>query len=133
MKITYQINPEITVEEAREIYLQSGLNRPEDPHKVKQMLQNATIIITAHDQERIVGFLRAFTDFSFDCYLNDLAVHREYQRQGIGKELIELLQQQLEKDVMLLLVAAPDAVGFYEKLGYGNFKRLEDTWYKVVK
>lgn len=134
MNITYQINPTISVEEAREIYQQSGLNRPEDLRKIEKLLENATILITARNQDgKLVGLLRAFTDFVFDCYLNDLAVHRDYQGQGIGKQLTRYLLDQLEHDVMVLLVSAPDAIGFYKKLGFTNFKRVEDTWYKVKR
>lgn len=134
MNITYQMNPVITAAEAHEIYQQSGLTRPEDPRKIELLIKNATILITARNEEgQIVGFLRAFTDFVFDCYLNDLAVHRDYQGQGIGKQLISHLYDQLDQDVMILLVAAPAAIGFYERQGFSNFKRLEDTWYKVKR
>ena len=43
----------------------------------------------ARDGARLIGISRAVTDFSYCCYLSDLAVDAAYQRQGIGKRLIE--------------------------------------------
>ena len=133
MTISYQINPGITAEEVLTIYLESGLNRPTETRRIQQMIDHATIIITAQDGDKLVGCLRAFTDYSFDCYLNDLAVHREYQKRGIGKELIQQLKNQLEDQVMIMLISAADAAPFYAKLDFRNFSRLEDTWYLVTQ
>ena len=50
--------------------------------------QHADIIVTARAGGLLVGISRAITDHSFCTYLSDLAVDREYQGRGIGKELI---------------------------------------------
>ncbi|SFS40961.1 GNAT family N-acetyltransferase [Paenibacillus sp. 453mf] len=48
-------------------------------------------IITVRDEGRLVGFLRAITDYSYCCYISDIAVDKDNQGQGIGKELIRIL------------------------------------------
>ena len=53
------------------------------------MLHHADLLITAWDGERLVGVARSVTDFSYCCYLSDLAVDEQYQKQGIGLQLIE--------------------------------------------
>jgi len=57
------------------------------------------------------------TDFTYSCYLSDLAVRKEYQKQGIGKKLILLTKERLGDQCMLLLVSAPAAVNFYSRIG----------------
>ena len=52
------------------------------------MLANANLLIGAYCDGRLVGLARALTDFSYCCYLSDLAVAKEYQRHGIGRELV---------------------------------------------
>ena len=45
----------------------------------------------SHSSQRIgllVGVSRAITDYHYCTYLSDLAVDVDYQRQGIGRELI---------------------------------------------
>ena len=52
------------------------------------MLRHADLIVTARKDGRLVGVARSMTDFSYCCYLSDLAVDVACQRQGIGKQLI---------------------------------------------
>lgn len=70
------------------------------------------------DETRLVGFLRAMTDFSFDCYLNDLAVDVDYQRQGIGREMVNQLKELLDDKVLIMLISASKAEDFYKSLGF---------------
>jgi ribosomal protein S18 acetylase RimI-like enzyme len=69
---------------------------------------------------------RSLTDFCFACYLSDLAVDKQYQHQGIGKELVRLTRQALGETTMLLLIAAPEAMGYYGKIG---FEKMDRAWW----
>jgi ribosomal protein S18 acetylase RimI-like enzyme len=97
----------------------------EDLERIQRMIQHANLILTAWDGEKLVGIARALTDFSYCCYLSDLAVDREYQRHGIGKELIRRLRESLGDEVMLLLLAAPEATDYYPHIG---FEKAENAW-----
>lgn len=101
----------------------SGLKRPTgDLLRMARMLEEADLIWTAWDGDRLVGLARSLTDFCYCCYLSDLAVAKEYQRQGIGKELIRLTRESLGDQVMLLLLAAVTAEGYYERVGFVQVK-----------
>jgi len=63
------------------------------------------------------------TDFHYACYLSDLAVHRDYQSFGIGKEMQNLTLKQLGPRCKLILLAAPNANEYYPKVGYRNNPR----------
>lgn len=87
------------------------------------MLQFGNILITAWDKDLLVGVSRALSDFSFCCYLSDLAVDASYQHQGIGKKLIEVTHEVSGvEDTMLMLLAAPAAVNYYPKIGMNRFE-----------
>ena len=64
---------------------------------------------------------RAITDFSYCCYLSDLAVDTAYQGQGIGKRLIEETHAVAGRQTSLFLVSAPAAVDYYPKIGMKSF------------
>jgi len=81
------------------------------------MIEQADVIVTAWDGERLVGVARSLSDFAFCTYLSDLAVDLEYQHQGIGRELVRLSREAVGEESMLLLLAAPEAVDYYPKLG----------------
>jgi len=90
------------------------------------MLQNASLILTARTQEgELVGVSRAITDFHYCTYLSDLAVDVEFQRQGIGKQLIEATHQASGKSTNLILLAAPAAEKYYPHIG---FTKHESCW-----
>ncbi|MEP7199582.1 MAG: GNAT family N-acetyltransferase, partial [Chloroflexota bacterium] len=89
MNLTYQINTPITAEQFVALCLSSGLRRPiDDQPRIQRMLDHANLTLTAWDGETLVGFARSLTDYGFCCYMSDLAVRAEYQRHGIGQQLI---------------------------------------------
>ncbi|KQW93600.1 hypothetical protein ASC94_13395 [Massilia sp. Root418] len=92
------------------------------------MLANANLIVTARIGGKLVGIARAMTDFSFSCYLSDLAVTEEAKGCGIGGALIEALRQHLGPTVNVILSAVPKAVPFYQRIGMAA---LPDCfWYR---
>lgn len=124
--ITFQVNVPLRTEEVIALFERSGIRRPvADPERIGRMIDNANLIVTAWDAERLVGIARALTDFSFCCYLSDLAVEKAYQRQGIGRELIEQVRQEIGQESMLLLLSAPEAMAYYPKVG---FEAVKNGW-----
>ncbi|HNB58463.1 MAG TPA: GNAT family N-acetyltransferase, partial [bacterium] len=51
------------------------------------------------------------------CYLADLAIHPDYQKNGIGKELVRLTKEKVGEEVMILLLSVPTAMTYYPKIG----------------
>jgi predicted N-acetyltransferase YhbS len=92
---------------------------------MKNMVENCSIMIVAKEGEKIIGVARSISDFSYCCYLSDLAVDQEYQRQGIGKMLIKKTQEQLQDNCKIILLSAPDATEYYPKLG---FEKHPSAW-----
>ena len=124
--IQYRDNAAISAEQAIDLYIRStlGERRPiHDKSVFEAMLKHANLIITAWDDEKLVGISRTLTDFSYVAYLADLAVDLDYQRQGIGKELIAKTQASLGSDCMIVLLAAPKANEYYEHIGFEHHPR----------
>lgn len=117
--IHFEDSKTISAVELAAVFSQSGIRRPvEDLPRLQKMLDQADIIITAWDGEKLVGIARAITDFSYCCYLSDLAVDRNYQKEGIGRELVQLVQEKLGEEISLILLASPVAMGYYPKIGF---------------
>lgn len=126
MEIEYRDSAEISVEQAIELYNAStlGERRPVDrPDIFEGMLKNANLTISAWHQEKLVGISRTLTDFTYAAYLADLAVDAKFQKQGIGKRLIEETRNRLGKECMVVLLAAPKANDYYPKLGFEHNPR----------
>lgn len=101
-----------------------GERRPvDDPDTIAGMLANADITITAWDGVRLVGVARSVTDFTYCCYLSDLAVDETYQRGGIGIELMARTQAELGPGCKIILLAAPAAADYYGRVGFTHHPR----------
>ena len=126
MKISYLINPDLKPKEVSALFTNSGIKRPaKDIPRIKRMIENANLIICAKDGKNLVGILRAVTDFSYCCYVSDIAVDKKYQRLGIGKKLVKAAQKTLGNKVMILLLSAPEADSFYSHIGMEN---IQNAW-----
>jgi len=119
--ITYEANPPLTAEQFVAILRASTLaeRRPvDDPEVVAGMVANANLTIVAMDGDKRIGVARSVTDFTYCCYLSDLAVDTAYQKQGIGRELMRVTRQQLGPKCALILLAAPAAAAYYPRVGF---------------
>jgi predicted N-acetyltransferase YhbS len=126
MDIRYVDNAAITAEAAIDLYKRStlGERRPIDrPDIFEGMMKNSNLVISAWDGNQLIGIARSLTDFTYVAYVADLAVDLSYQRQGIGKKLIEETQQRLQSECMIVLLAAPKANDYYPKLGFKHNPR----------
>ena len=128
--ISYLKNVELSVPDVIRVFDSSTINRPtDDLHRIKTMFDNANLIVSAWDGDKLVGICRSLTDFSYCCYLSDLAVDIAYQKQGIGKEMIEQVKQEIGEKVSLILLSAPNAMEYYPKVG---FEKIENG-YKIQR
>ena len=119
MHIEYQIENNLSVDEFIDCLIDSTLGdrRPVNNREcISKMVRNANLIVTARHKELLVGVSRSLTDFSYCTYLSDLAVRKDFQKMGIGKELIRKTKQASEP-AKLILLAAPAAIDYYPKIG----------------
>jgi GNAT superfamily N-acetyltransferase len=117
--IVYCTDRSISAEQLAQVFIRSGIRRPvEDLPRLSGMLDHANVLVTAWDGERLVGVARGLSDFHYCCYLSDLAVDREYQRTGIGRKLVDTVQALIGEKSMLLLLAAPEAMAYYPRIGF---------------
>ncbi len=125
-EIHYRKNEQITANQLAEVFRASGIRRPaEDKPRLEKMLKHADILVTAWDGEKLVGVARALTDYSYCCYLSDLAVDEGYQHKGIGKQLVNEVEKEIGEEAALILLASPIAMDYYPKIG---FHRIENGY-----
>jgi hypothetical protein len=126
MTIEYKINAPITSDQFIDLLQRSTLaeRRPvHDRECMAGMLANSNLIVSAWNGDTLVGIARSVTDFHYACYLSDLAVCASLQKRGIGKQLQITTQTQLGPRCKLILIAAPAANAYYERIGYTNSPR----------
>jgi GNAT superfamily N-acetyltransferase len=121
--IHYAHEPALTSAEFRRVLVESGLgpSRPiDDDRRLLDMLSAADLVLTARAGDAdgpLLGIARGLTDFTWCCYISELAVCASAQGLRIGQGLLSHARQRLGPTVSIILISVPDAVGFYEHAG----------------
>ena len=124
--ITYEIAKSFDIEKIIEVFESSGIVRPtKEKERIKSMFENANLVYFAYDNGELIALARCVTDFSYCCYLSDLAVKKDYQKQGIGKMLIKKVKEHIGEKVALILLSASSAMDYYPKI---NFKKADNAF-----
>jgi ribosomal protein S18 acetylase RimI-like enzyme len=122
--IEYRHNSHLEATDVAAVFDASGIRRPtNDLARIERMFANANLVLSAWYEGKLVGVCRALTDFSYCCYLSDLAVDKAYQNRGIGQQLIANVRSAIGEEVALILVSAPEAIAYYPKAG---FEKIEN-------
>ena len=77
--------------------------------------------LCAFDGERLVGFADVVTNGVTDAYIQDVMVHPDYQRQGVGTQLMQRILARLEAGgvYMVSVIYGEEALRpFYERFGF---------------
>ncbi|MFT8502266.1 MAG: GNAT family N-acetyltransferase, partial [Lacticaseibacillus paracasei] len=112
-------NHAITADQFIHVVNASGITRPtEDRGRMQRMLNNANVLLTAWDDEQLIGVLRGVSDRSYCTFVSELAVTKDYQHQGIATKLLLQLRTMQGPNVSIMLLSAPSAMTFYPKVGF---------------
>lgn len=105
-----------------------GLRHRNLTHYTRHYSINSHSLISAWNNEQLVGIANAISDGFLVVYYPHLLVHPDYQQQGIGKELMRLLREKYSKMHMHMLVADSEVVRFYQKCGFTRAGETEPMW-----
>jgi GNAT superfamily N-acetyltransferase len=100
-----------------------------------QILQNSAFVILAIDDrtEQVIGFINAISDKILSAYIPLLEVLPEYRKQGIGKELIKRMLDELSNLYMIDLCCDETLKPFYKKLGLSPMPAMGKRNYEFQK
>lgn len=104
------------------LFLSTGWNEifKMDRPDIERALANSTFTVSAHASDKLVGFARAVSDGVMYAAIYDVIVHPDYQKQGIGKGLVENITKQCKESGVFSvhLFAAEGTETFYNKAGF---------------
>lgn len=124
MPITYEVNGRPRAEEVCALTVAIGWPDPADHGLalVQKVWDEAPATVVARDGGQLVGMCRAMWDGGIMAFVRSVVVHPDYQRQGIGKRLLELLMGELERLEVehVSLWATAGTEHFYEQFGFAK-------------
>lgn len=129
-RLNYKVNFAISAEDFIRLILQSPFKEIVSTDNITQldaMLNNADLLISVWDEDQVVGFVRAVTDFSSCCYLCELAIDTNYQKHGIDRYLIRLVAEELPANCQIVFFSTDSNLTEYLKLGFTQSPRAWHT------
>jgi len=120
MEVAYQFSCEnISTRELEELFRATNLGGRVG-EKIRRAFVNSWVVCFAWDGASLIGASRALTDGEYHAVIYDVAVHPDYQAQGIGRRLMEQLLERLSV-WRVMLVADAEVQGFYRRLGFESY------------
>lgn len=119
--IEYHVNTVPDKKDLVELYTSVGwMSYVQNPASLLAAVENSFIVITAWQQTELIGLIRGISDGQSILYLQDLLVKPNYQKRGIGSQLIQrvLARYPLIRQKMLLTDDTIKTRHFYEKQGF---------------
>ncbi len=104
------------------LFITTGWNQEykASPDDLERANQNSWLVVSAYDENKLVGFGRVVTDFGLHAMIFDMIVLPEYQGRGIGtlilKKLVDRCLEHGIRDIQLFCAKGKRA--FYEKNGF---------------
>jgi GNAT superfamily N-acetyltransferase len=128
MTIEIKETKDVLQDDIIEIYKANHWSSAEKPDLLFKALMNSHSFVTAWHNEKLVGLGNALSDGFLVVYYPHLIIHPAYHGQGIGRQILNKLQERYSDFHQQILVAEGKAVNFYEKCGFERAGENESMW-----
>ena len=116
----YRIKPKLTDAELKPLFRAAWPHEGEGNASYEPVLARSLTYVAAYSGERLVGFVNVAWDGGVHAFLLDTTVHPEFQRRGIGRELVARAAQEARAlgCAWLHVDFEPHLEGFYRGCGF---------------
>jgi ribosomal protein S18 acetylase RimI-like enzyme len=116
--IEYWLNPTVTNEVLNALFAAAWENHP--PSNFERTHAHSLLYVGAFARERLVGYVNVAWDGGVHGFILDTTVHPEFQRRGIGVELVrEAADAARARGIQWLHVDyEPHLEAFYQQCGF---------------
>lgn len=128
MEIRISETRDIELPQIIELYQANKWSAAEKPQELFNALIHSHSLVSAWDQDRLVGIGNAISDGYLVVYYPHLLVHPDYQGKGIGKMILDKMQEKYSGFHMQMLTADGKAIEFYKKAGFVRAGKTEPMW-----
>ena len=117
-------NKNLPCEQLDKLFVSAGWSDSENTHDnswFKIPFTNSTFVISAWEDDHLVGVVRVLSDTFDRSVIYDLVVLPEYQNQGIGTELVKRCIAHCPNSEWLVQTTEKN-IKYYEKIGFEIYK-----------
>lgn len=118
-EITYTDQKRFSQDDVERLFLSVGWVSGRYPQRLHKALMGSSCVLTAWDDERLVGLVRVLDDGELTAYMHYVLVDPAYHGQGIASRLVEMAKKRY-RDYLYLEVMPEESknASFYQRLGF---------------
>ena len=117
--MVYTEEKKFTQEQAAQLFQSVGWISGQYPVRLYKALMHSSTVLTAWDNDRLVGLARVLDDSEMLAYIHYVLVHPAYHGRGIAGTMIEMIKEKYKN--YLYLEGMPEEsknVPFYQEHGF---------------
>ena len=123
MEIHYKEGIVFSKEQISDLFLTDNWSSGKYPDKLFRAINGSGWLLSAWDNDNLVGFINCIDDGCMTCFLVFLIVHPNYQGKGIGSALLQKMKEHYKSYNRIMITTETDNIEFYSKF---DFKRNDD-------
>jgi Acetyltransferase (GNAT) family. len=116
--IEYRSTHTISPSQLERLFLSVDWASGRYPDKLAAAMENFETVYTAWDGDTLAGLICALDDGVMTAYVHFLLVRPDYQGQGVGGRLLELLKEKYQGFLRIVLVGVNEQIPFYVRRGF---------------
>lgn len=116
--IEFRNTHEFTKEELERLFLSVDWSSGHYPDKLVTAMKNFSTVVSAWDNDRLVGMICAMDDGVMTAYVHYLLVEPDYQGKAIGRRLVEMVKEKYKDYLRVVVIAYNKEMKFYENCGF---------------
>lgn len=119
MGIKYTQDKIFTMKQVESLFLSVGWVSGQYPERLYKALMNSSTVITAWDNDRLVGLVRLLDDSEMVAYMHYVLVDPKYHGRGIAGHMIDLVKEKYKNYLYIEIMPEESKnAAFYQKHGF---------------
>jgi GNAT superfamily N-acetyltransferase len=128
VRVRYRATKSLPRAEVLRLYRAVQWSAAGKPDRLMRALRGSHCVVSAWVKGSLVGLGNALSDGSLVVYYPHMLVLPEFQRRGIGRELMKRLMKRYRGFHQHILIAEAKAVSFYRKCGFKRAGKTDPMW-----
>lgn len=128
INLTISEDKNISLDQILNLYTANKWSSAEKPDLLEKALKNSHSLVSVWNDDILVGLGNAITDGYLVVYFPHLLVHPDYQGMGIGKMIMEKMQEIYGSFHMQMLISDHNTIDFYQKIGFSRAGNTQAMW-----
>ena len=118
-------NAAVSPDDYNELREKSGIGNRKSKENAETAIENSLFITSIYDGDKLIAMARVVGDGAISLVVTDVMVDSEYQKNGLGKvlmnEINKYLDETYDEDSYIILLANTPYDAFYEKFNFKQF------------